>query len=101
MRPKRSQTFRCNLSLFCALLTLSACSLAQDCGQWTNKTPQSPGPYYGYAMAYDSQRNVAVLFTGSDQASTTGYTWEWNGTTWSLRSMSGPPLRYGSAMAYD
>jgi hypothetical protein len=28
-------------------------------------------------------------------------TWEWDGTTWTLRSMTGPAARFGHAMVYD
>jgi hypothetical protein len=48
-------------------------------------------------MAYDSQRGVTVLFSGGTAADT----WEWNGSTWNQRSVSGPSARYDAAMTYD
>ncbi len=54
------------------------------------------------AMAYDSARGVTVLFGGRNRNGGGEFsTWEWNGITWALRSISGPLGRYGHAMAYD
>jgi hypothetical protein len=52
-------------------------------------------------MAYDSARDVTVLFGGTDNSSHLGDTWEWDGNAWTLRSSSGPTERAGHAMAYD
>lgn len=52
-------------------------------------------------MTYDSARGVTVLFGGVAYPDELGDTWEWNGTTWALRSTSGPSPRYALAMAYD
>jgi hypothetical protein len=49
-------------------------------------------------MAYDSGRGVTVLFGGSAGS---GETWEWNGTAWTQRLVSGPAPEYFHAMAYD
>lgn len=71
---------------------------AQCAGTWTQRMPTPPVPAQltGYAMAFDSARSVTVLF-GPD-----GKTWEWNGTTWSMRSpATTPPARDSFAMAYD
>ena len=59
-----------------------------------------------HAMAYDSARCVTVLFGGNNLASANlglslGETWEWNGTTWTQRIVSGPSVRDSHAMAYD
>jgi hypothetical protein len=51
-------------------------------------------------MAYDTARGVTVLFGGSGTAAL-GDTWEWNGTTWTQRMVSGPPAQSSHAMAYD
>lgn len=54
------------------------------------------------AMAYDSTRNITVLFGGQGIASVVNNeTWEWNGATWSQRQVLGPPPRFSHAMAYD
>ena len=53
-------------------------------------------------MAYDAARGVTVLFGGYNGGATyNGETWDWNGTTWTQRLVSGPSPRYGHAMAYD
>jgi hypothetical protein len=63
--------------------------------------PGTPSPREGHAMAYDSARAVVVLFGGIDNSGANGQTWEWNGTSWTLRAASGPPPRSFTAMAYD
>jgi hypothetical protein len=56
----------------------------------------------GHAMAYDSDRGVAVLFGGASEFGFNSQeTWEWDGQSWSLRSESGPSARFLHAMAYD
>jgi hypothetical protein len=55
-------------------------------------------------MAYDSARGVTVLFGGLSFTGGENFyrdTWEWNGTTWTQRSTSGPSPRAGCCMAYD
>jgi hypothetical protein len=53
-------------------------------------------------MAYDPVRAVTVLFGGyDDNAGSTAQTWEWNGTVWTQRGVSGPPPRRQFAMIYD
>ena len=51
-------------------------------------------------MTYDSARGMTVLFGGHD-GSYRGDTWEWDGSTWTQRSTTGPSPRLSSAMAYD
>jgi len=49
-------------------------------------------------MAYDSHREVVVLFGGSDRDDT----WEWDGETWTERTTpTSPPGRRFHGMAYD
>src|SRR5947209_3551737 len=45
-------------------------------------------------------RGVTVLFGGYTGPSNSD-TWEWNGTAWTQRAVSGPSARQGHAMAYD
>lgn len=56
-------------------------------------------------MAYDSAREVIVVHGGQTNPSQTGpsldETWEYDGTTWTLRSTSGPGDRQWAAMVYD
>jgi PKD repeat protein len=74
---------------------------------WTQKSPPvSPSKRGGHAMAYDSARGVVVLFGGYCYIVPDYYarddTWEWNGTTWTGRSLAvRPSRRSGHAMAYD
>src|SRR5438067_3013711 len=39
-------------------------------------------PRVGHAMAYDAGRAITVLFGGSANGTSSGQTWEWNGTDW-------------------
>jgi hypothetical protein len=50
--------------------------------------------------AFDSNRGVTVLFGGLD-GSRAGETWDFDGTTWTLRATTGPSPRQGHAMAFD
>ncbi|MDP3244850.1 MAG: MopE-related protein, partial [bacterium] len=50
---------------------------------------------------YDSQAGKVVLFGGWGGGSYFGDTWEWNGTTWTQVSSTGPAPRVNHAMAYD
>jgi hypothetical protein len=54
-------------------------------------------------MAYDAARGVTVLFGGetSTPPHYNGETWEWNGTVWTQRMVSGPTPVLNHAMAYD
>ncbi len=81
-------------------------------GLWTQLKPTSaPGARYDSALIWDSQRNRAVLFGGTQKpkADTDGTPqndlWEWDPakSSWTLRSSKGtqPTARWGHAMAYD
>ncbi|MFY9343493.1 MAG: kelch repeat-containing protein [Planctomycetota bacterium] len=66
--------------------------------------PVRPSPRSGAAMTYDAARNVCVLFGGSNLTITSvnDDTWEWNGTTWVLRTpLVRPPGRWRPFLAYD
>ena len=55
-------------------------------------------------MAYDSDREVTVLFGGADgpDGRINDGTWEWDGTNWTKLSLpEGPSTRTGHAMVYD
>lgn len=63
-----------------------------------------PAPRAQHALAYDSTRQVTVLFGGSTTTpvgATFGDTWEWNGSTWVERSVIGPRARKIHTMSYD
>lgn len=53
-------------------------------------------------MAYDARRQRLVLFGGHDGTSDSAETWEWDGSSWSLRSpLTSPSARDSHAMAWD
>ncbi|MBK9383718.1 MAG: hypothetical protein IPN34_02675 [Planctomycetes bacterium] len=81
-----------------------------DTWQWdgSNWTPRFslpvPPARHAHAMVYDSRRGRVVMFGGQDelQGALFGDTWEWDGSTWILRSPTpAPAARYSHAMAYD
>ncbi len=69
----------------------------------------TPAARFGHAMAYDSVRNVVVLFGGSggtncDGSGTTdcGGTWTWNGAVWTKQApTTNPTARSSHHMAFD
>jgi hypothetical protein len=71
---------------------------------WTQRV-DGPSPRSG-RMAYDAARHVTVLFGGyvhvsGGPAYYSGETWEWDGTAWTQRMVSGPSPRGGHAMTFD
>lgn len=60
----------------------------------------TPPARNGHCVAWDPDRKVAVLFGGRDGAPL-GDTWEYDGSTWTQVSASGPAARFDAAMAYD
>jgi hypothetical protein len=54
-------------------------------------------------MTYDPDREVVVLFGGTDGTNLNDETWEWDGKTWSQipPSTGGPSARKDHALAYD
>lgn len=74
--------------------------------EWKNRMGLQPPARAEAAVAYDSRRQVVVLFGGytrdrTGSAIRLGDTWEWNGTIWSKKAMTGPSPRNGAVMAYD
>jgi len=66
---------------------------------WTKMNPKnSPPARYNPGLAYDSHRNVVVLFGGVGNKNDT---WEWNGTDWTLMTPTTSPGGRYTAMAYD
>ncbi|MEZ4365571.1 MAG: DUF4215 domain-containing protein [Kofleriaceae bacterium] len=79
-----------------------------DGSAWAARTsPLSPSARTEAAMAYDGRRERVVLFGGSTAFYSGGgvaydrQTWEWDGSTWALRSSVGPSARAGHGLAYD
>ncbi len=62
----------------------------------------TPSPRADHAMAYDAGRGVVVMFGGVSEAGVLDDTWEWDGTTWTLRATAtAPAARRNHAMVYD
>lgn len=55
----------------------------------------------GHSMAYDSRRQVVVLFGGAWGGHLSHDTWEWDGIAWTHRKEGTPGERTDQAMAYD
>lgn len=83
-----------------------------DGSSWKNiPTPVDPPGRVYFTFAFDSIRNVAVLFGGGTYGNAAFYkgfptivrsdTWEWNGKEWTEIDTSGPAGRWLAAMAYD
>ena len=73
---------------------------------WTQLNPSSLPPARQYPqMAYDSAREVVVLFGGAEsdfQANLLDDTWEWDGQNWSAKQPTQrPPARWGGSMFFD
>lgn len=70
---------------------------------WEQQFPTNPpGARALAAMAYDTRREVVVLFGGNVGATRYGDTWEWNGSEWDHRDeVPGPNPRSHHSMAYD
>lgn len=77
-----------------------------DGSSWQQRTPSvAPSARFGYGLAYDSHGQVTVLFGGQTSSSfgvgVLGDTWEWNGSDWRQRDVSGPAPRSFCKMVYD
>src|SRR5262245_6017910 len=87
-------------------------SSLRPCDQWIQRLPSTtPGPLYGHAMVWDSDRQVAILFGGIGpddafgQATLFNDVWEFDPKTneWSKAQIVGsnPAPRMHPGMAYD
>ncbi len=70
---------------------------------WTQRFPAGPVPpaRNDYGMAFDSVRNVTVLFAGGGASGQLSDTWEWNGTAWTQRAEVIGYAGDGATMAFD
>ena len=70
---------------------------------WEQVSTSGPTPRIVYALAYDVDRHVTVLFGGQQSApgNQLNDTWEWDGTEWTLVATTGPDPREGARMVYD
>ncbi len=57
----------------------------------------SPGSRNFVRLAYDPERELAMLFGGHGTADV----WEWNGVNWGLKSVVGPDARIGHELVFD
>lgn len=87
-----------------AAVATSPAASADTVFNWVEVTPSvSPPPTTYAAAASDSGRARIVLFGGSNpSASYSADTWEWDGTTWTIREpAAAPSARYQHEMAHD
>lgn len=72
-------------------------------GAWIQRNPlTAPAPRFNFGLTWDTARNRAVLFGGTDSTLLMGDTWEWDGTNWTQRfPASSPTPRRGAALCYD
>src|SRR6478752_192482 len=92
------------ISLIFALLGVTAPLAASVIPQWQQIPAAGPSARGEFGFAFDSARNVSVLFGGSNNLNFNGVnsqTWEWNGTAWNNPSNTGPSTRCDQAMAFD
>jgi uncharacterized repeat protein (TIGR01451 family) len=72
--------------------------------EWQQITTTTSPPIIGeHSMAYDSTRNVVVLYGGNaDGWPYENSTWEFDGTDWlTVTTTTSPLARYGAGLAYD
>jgi hypothetical protein len=77
-----------------------------DGAQWRMLALDGVPKRYLAGAAFDSDRGRMVMFGGMGDSSTAhggpyGDTWEWDGTAWTLESLTGPAPRLATCMAYD
>ncbi|MFH2009213.1 MAG: kelch repeat-containing protein [bacterium] len=78
----------------------SACTL--EFALWQRWSSPFASGIQGHAMAYDSARQVVVLFGGASGGSVLGSTWEYDGNRWQEVLTTGSPYPVtGAAMVYD
>lgn len=73
-----------------------------DGQDWQLRSEQGPAGRTHASAAFDSIRNVCVLFGGiNDSLDRLSDTWEWNGEQWTRISLTGPEARSSHAMVFD
>lgn len=69
---------------------------------WKNiVTETNPGERISPGYAFDSKRNLFILFGGISKGELKNDLWAWDGTSWKLLSTDGPSKRTMGYMAYD
>lgn len=86
---------------FVGVILVAAHAHAQS--DWTLRTLEdSPAPRSSAAMAYDSLRQVVVLFGGLSAGGYIADTWEWDGFSWNQRTPTiAPTPRASMAFTFD
>jgi hypothetical protein len=79
-------------------LTLESDTWLFDGAGWTATATATLSPRSQHAMAFDSRRNVAIMFGGT---SADTLTWLYDGLAWRPVAFAGPGARLAPAMAYD
>jgi hypothetical protein len=76
-----------------------------DGRSWVLAAENGPAPRFAHALAFDSTRNLTVMFGGRDDGGSGGRifsdTWVWDGKSWREIAGAGPSARFGSAMTFD
>lgn len=68
---------------------------------WTQRAVVGPLARHSHAVAFDTNRNVLVLFGGHNNTTENAETWEWNGVEWIFRPVTGPSSRSEHSMVFD
>jgi hypothetical protein len=72
-----------------------------DGADWTQVADTGPDARSGHALAFDAERQRAVLFGGEATGSALrGDTWEWDGGDWTQVADTGPGPSHVSAMTF-
>ncbi|MFH2005055.1 MAG: DUF4215 domain-containing protein [bacterium] len=86
------------------------CTWHYDGTTWTQNVANctglvKPSGRMSAGMTFDTSRNVVVMYGGKRVHGTTNYdydeTWEYDGSTWSLRTHGSPGQRFWLQLAYD
>ena len=107
-----AETFYCDMAYDEARrLTLLSCGSVESGGEgtwtwdgsaWTQVDDGGPRRRDLTGLAYDPERNRAVLFGGGPWfGARYGDTWEWDGAVWKQAEDIGPPARSGHSIAWD
>ena len=103
--PNRCTVFMFGGRVFCGGGLVTDVAYEYDGTSWTPHFPPTrPPARWNHAMAYDSLRNVAIVFGGFSGSVRLGDTWEFSfdTLTWSeVSTPSAPSPRDWATMAYD
>ena len=71
--------------------------------QWSLLSADPSGPHWRNfaSSAYDSNRDVLVLYGGLTEEKNYNDTWEWDGETWTQFPVEGPGSRESAGMTFD